>query len=482
MNNDNWMTQLAKHYDQLREDCAADEQLIVLFDIDGTILDHRYGIYHVLNAFDREMNSNFFDTLDVDDVNVRENSIENLLDDTSMSQSKKEKCIDYFRKNRWTEEVLLECHRPFEGVMSVIRWFQLQPNTQVGLNTARPEKLRNTTLKSLNKLGDEYKVTFQDSLLHMNKGDWSNAEDSKKRGLKYFQDNGYRIVAMIDNEPENLAAIDKSEYSEDMLLLHANNILETRNRPLPDGTVSGEKYHITRLLRGQPGSDRITFIRDGLTSSVTLENFKTSPIYWGNLTVRRRHDGENFVLRQQSYNKKPPNNESNRLSLNRAVEILEGCEKGLMFDLKFESDHLYQFINQLDDQDLKENSLGFSIELGLLGRDDINRIQQAFPESRIQLSVNFLSDVILGDPAKAKILLDEIQKGWKIDELSVNWQVFNKERLLDQLREWGFEINIRNVPNLEQFLQSALLLPDTITANINRTDGRAANQQNSRPI
>ena len=56
------------------------------------------------------------------------------------------------------------------GVLEVIRWFQLQPKTYVGLNTGRPESIRADTLRSLNKLGKEYRVQFSDELLHKNRG------------------------------------------------------------------------------------------------------------------------------------------------------------------------------------------------------------------------------------------------------------------------------------------------------------------------
>ena len=45
---------------------------------------------------------------------------------------------------------MLAAHRPYRGVLEVIRWFQLQPATFVGLNTGRPEQLRDETLRSLN--------------------------------------------------------------------------------------------------------------------------------------------------------------------------------------------------------------------------------------------------------------------------------------------------------------------------------------------
>ena len=53
---------------------------------------------------------------------------------------------EFYDQRFWNLETLLEAHRPFHGVLEIIRWFQLQPNTEVGLNSGRPEELRAETL------------------------------------------------------------------------------------------------------------------------------------------------------------------------------------------------------------------------------------------------------------------------------------------------------------------------------------------------
>ena len=39
--------------------------------------------------------------------------------------------------------------------------------------------------------------------------------------------------------------------------------------------------------------------------------------------------------------------------------------------------------------------------------------------------------------------------------------------LLDQLEEWGYEVNIYGVPDLESFLRAVLLLPKSVTSDFN---------------
>ncbi len=47
----NWMKKLARHYEKTRKKYP-DDELIILFDIDGTILDMRHMVVHVLKAYD----------------------------------------------------------------------------------------------------------------------------------------------------------------------------------------------------------------------------------------------------------------------------------------------------------------------------------------------------------------------------------------------------------------------------------------------
>ena len=47
-----WMKKLAQHYEKMRSIYPSD-RLIVLFDIDGTILDMRHMVLSVLYSYDR---------------------------------------------------------------------------------------------------------------------------------------------------------------------------------------------------------------------------------------------------------------------------------------------------------------------------------------------------------------------------------------------------------------------------------------------
>jgi hypothetical protein len=79
----------------------------------------------------------------------------------------RERIFDFWSECRWETDTLLKLHLPFAGVMEIIRWFQMQHNVVVSLNTGRPEELREDTLRSLNAAGRDYNVRFEGKYLLM---------------------------------------------------------------------------------------------------------------------------------------------------------------------------------------------------------------------------------------------------------------------------------------------------------------------------
>ncbi|MCK4728086.1 MAG: hypothetical protein KAT27_04110, partial [Desulfobacterales bacterium] len=268
-----WMTELASYYEKTRRRYPQD-RLMILFDIDGTILDMRSMILYVLQAFGRNHGNGLFRNLKVSDITVHENNVKRLLAQLPLQPEEQEKILSWYLEHRWTSTAILESHRPFRGVLEVIRWFQIQPDTYVGLNTGRPESLRADTLHSLNKLGKDYRVSFTNELLHMNHAGWDQeVENAKVAGVLDFQREGYRVFAMVDNEPDNLRAIAKIDPQQEILLLHADTIFESKRTKMPRRTVRGKVYDLTELIPEKALPDRIQFVWHGVNDKANLRQF-----------------------------------------------------------------------------------------------------------------------------------------------------------------------------------------------------------------
>src|SRR4029453_13678599 len=181
------MRRLAAHYGRVRSEYPED-QLLIVFDIDGTILDMRHMVRHVLLLFDRAHGSDWFHGLTADENPVHENQVNRLLTDMALPTPVADRAYRWYLEQRWQPEAVLAAHRPYQGVLDVIRWFQIQPDTSVALNTGPPDHIRAQTLQSLNALGGEYRVEFSSKLLHMHPRAWEeDVAQSKVAALTAFR-------------------------------------------------------------------------------------------------------------------------------------------------------------------------------------------------------------------------------------------------------------------------------------------------------
>ncbi len=242
-----WMQVLARRYEGARTQYGG-ERLMILFDIDGTILDMRYAILHILNRYDATHQTGYFVDIGVEDVDVHEERVDDLLTRLRVPQQERAGILRWFEGMLWETATNIEVHEPFPGVYDVIRWFQNQPGTAVGLNTGRPEILREATLFTVNHLGRHHGVFFPDSLLFMRPPRFDgNIRSGKVEGVRHFRSLGFRVFAMVDNEPENLQAIADEDPGHEVLLLHADTIFKSPLHMAPSRSIKGKIYDLARL-------------------------------------------------------------------------------------------------------------------------------------------------------------------------------------------------------------------------------------------
>jgi len=466
MMKNNWMVELASHYAKTQE-LYPQDPLMILFDIDGTILDMRYMVLHVLRDFDKEHDTRLFQRLQVSDITVHENQVNRLLVELEIASEKQREILDWYNEHRWSPEYILHSHIPFTGVLEVIRWFQLQPNTFVGLNTGRPESLRSDTLRSLNELGSEYKVQFADELLHMNPSGWEQeVGNAKVAGVRHFQTLGNRIVAFVDNEPDNLRAISQIDPHQEILLLHANTIFESKRTSLPSHTVKGKTYDLTELIPEKALPQHIQFVWHGINDEVNLRQFLASDITWGECDVRLGPMGNELILRHDSFVEDPLDLDEEWLTLDRLLDRLCKTGKSVKFDLKAGGILVDKVLEFVDTYCFDDARLWLNGNVDKIQEEGFRKLASAHPNAILQCPVDFLAPLICSAPQKAKEILDMLTT-WGMNRFSLAWQNENRRTFFDQMEKWGFEVNIYNVPDLESFLRAVLLMPRSITCDFN---------------
>ncbi len=242
-----WMKRLAKQH-RIARVLHPDDRLMVVFDIDDTILDLRYMILHVLASFDEHHRTGYFRDITVRDIEVGELEILRMMVELGMAEFDRLRVMKWFEEHSWSAPVIRDAHRPFPGAMDVLGWLQGREKTFVGLNTGRPESMRKETLQCLNGIGRPHGVAFHDRLLFMNPQGWGEGiVESKVAGINHFQDAGFRIVAFVDNEPSNLEAVAEFDRKRDILLLHADTVYSSGRDRVPEHAVSGRIYDVGSL-------------------------------------------------------------------------------------------------------------------------------------------------------------------------------------------------------------------------------------------
>lgn len=460
----NWMKKLSFHYDKLRSKYPND-RLLILFDIDGTIIDMRYMIHYVLKLFDQVHGTKYFTQLKITQINFHENQLEQFLEKLSLNENQKKKILKWYMKQRWSSLAIYESHRPFSGVMEVIRWFQMQPNTYVGLNSGRPESLRDDTLYSLNKLGKQYKVNFKDELVFLNAFSETDVTESKDAGIFHFQRTGFRIVAFIDNEPENLEAIARNKANEEILLLHADTIFESHRQKLPSSSLSGRHYNITDLVRERSLPRNVQFVWHGVNSAINLRNFLNSNVDWAEMDVRLKPGTSQLILRHDSFEENP-DKDYESLLLSDVLSQLTTADKSMKLDIKEAGSTMDILLNMIQEFDINDYYLWFNCQVAVLREEGFRRLAREHPLAIIQAPIDNIVFQFKQSPDEAlEYLL--LLKSWGVNRFSLDWKTPNLTDILNQMDRWGFSVNIYNVPDLESFLKAVLLLPKSVTSDFN---------------
>ena len=462
----NWMKALAHHYERTRERYPRDT-LLLMFDIDGTIVDSRYMILHVLNEYDQRNGTKLFQQLEASDIRVSEGRIGLLLQELGIDDARAWHVLDWWNERRWSANVLLEAHRPYSGVMEVMRWFQLQPGVEVAINTGRPESVRQETMRVLNELGKEYKVRFTDDLVHMNSDGWdAGVEQSKVEALRRFRNSGRRVFAFVDNEPSNLVAVSKADPDQEVLLLHANTVFESKGTRLPVHSVKGTVYDLTNLASEEHLPGHIQFVWHGVNDKANLRQFLASNVQWCEIDVRLASKSGQLILSHDPLRRRRQDDMSRLLAFEEVFDKVVASGKSIKIDIKENSATFEAVLAAVQEAEMDHSRLWFNGKIETLGEAAIRKLSRAFPSSVVQCPVDFLVPLISTSPTKALDVL-VMMKDWGVNRVSVTWETANDGISFHLLDKWGFDVNIYNVPGLESFLRAILLEPRSITSDFN---------------
>src|SRR5437867_780976 len=179
--------------------------------------------------------------------------------------------------------------------------------------------MRRITLDSMNAVGGAARVRFEPGLLFM-RSDGTPVPDAKVAALNEIRARALRIVAVIDNEPENLTAMFASSPCDDILFLHADTLFESQRR---DGgrVPGGNAYELGGLISEDRLREHVELVWHGVNDAENLRQFLDSEITWAEVDLRCDPVGR-LVLRHDGFDERPWNRDERSLLARPNVETL----------------------------------------------------------------------------------------------------------------------------------------------------------------
>jgi len=154
------------------------------------------------------------------------------------------------------------------------------------------------------------------------------------------------------------------------------------------------------------------------------------------------------------------------LTLDRLLELLYERSRCVKLDLKAGGVMVDGVLELVNDFGFSEDRLWFNGNVERLQEHRFRQLATAHPGAILQCPVDFLAPLICSVPQKAKEILDMFTS-WGVNRFSISWLTQDMRRFFDQMDQWGYQVNIYNVPNLETFLQAVLLMPASVTSDFN---------------
>lgn len=243
------------------------------------------------------------------------------------------------------------------------------------------------------------------------------------------------------------------------MLLHADTLFESRRAPIQPRIARGHGYDLTKLIDEERLPRRVQFVWHGVNNAANLRQFLGSAVGWAEVDVQPDPIDREPVLRHGDR----PNPD---LSLEACASAIRDAGRGIKFDLTRGGtlvDRLLRLTRRLA---IPDERLWFNGNMEHLRDLGFRKLKQARPEAIIQCPVDFLVPLMLAAPEQARSIVD-LLRGWGVNRFSLAWRAPEKIRVVGLLEAWGCDVNVYGVPDLQSFLQAALLLPRSVTSDFN---------------
>jgi hypothetical protein len=195
-----------------------------------------------------------------------------------------------------------------------------------------------------------------------------------------------------------------------------------------------------------------------------LQQFLRSGITWAEVDLRRDPVGR-FVLRHDSFDERPWNRDERSLRARQAVTTIAASGRSIKIDVKENDATLRMAFDLIDELGLGDDRVWFNAEIDVVAAAAYGAFRERYPSARASCPIDFLTPLLTIAPEDADVILGRL-RSWGVSRLSVRWAT-GVRHTIDELERRGWETNVYAVPDLQSFLEAAVLLPTSVTADFN---------------
>lgn len=455
------MKSLSLHYKYMKEQYP-DRDLMLIFDIDGCINDMQYQLFRALHTFDKLQGTHYFYRLKPDKIKIHEDLLSSFLSEYQLLPEQQEAFLTWYTRYRKSSRVQL---RPMKGVIETMCWFQMQSRTVIGLKNICSEDMRQKTIQALKEFGKDYQLELPKELFYFPEN--SSPAESAVESLSYFRNLGYHVICFADSDTQSLDAIANEKDTRDILLLQADTVYRSKSEPAAATVEKGSTYELRELVQETDLPPQVDLVWHGINDCINMKQFLASPIQWGEVDVQTVHEDGSVLLQHDGHlDDESLVIEKNELSLDELLIAFQKMDKSIKVDFKEKGLVLRKSLKLLKHQGFTDNNVWFNADIDVLKEEGFKTLLESFPNAIVQTPVDFICPLAFALPNQAKKIL-MLLKSWGINRFSISWELDKCTLLLHQLKKWGFEVNVYNTPDLEQFLKVMILSPRSITSDFN---------------
>jgi len=346
--------------------------------------------------------------------------------------------------------------------LKVLRWFQIQQNGLAGVSIERQHLDKSTLYKRIKKYGRNTRLNIQnDQFLVLNRG----SKSEEPHLYENYTSNDQKVIGIIrlteGNEQIRLH-IDEREILHIDVGISAGEIGQKRFAAERLKKQFGLKY----LIPESDLPESIIPCWHGINDPENLAQFIESDYTWGEVDVRISPFTRRLITRHDSHFISRFTESEQIQYFEHVLKAFKENGKKIKIDFKRGFWVVDRVIQLLDKHGFRDDMVWFHGSVRVLRVNGYRKLARRYPDALLQATVDRFVPLILWFPVAGKFIVDRLA-GFGVNQYLLSWQSWYKDNIISKLNEWGYLVNLYKVRNLEEFLNAALFLPASITADFN---------------